>query len=334
MPFDTILECYFPDGQWEIEQGHTGWNNTTRYINAEGRRWVLRIYETHKDERKVRYEHLLLTALNEMPLSFRVPCPARLPAGDTFIRLTDGSERLACLFAYIEGVRPEEDVFNVVQLGTAAGELMQALAGLSLPESPVYPPYYEMDSAYPLCTPDSLAAFCGDPPAELQGEKPELKLIEAEIRSFRTLLPRFRSLPHQLVHGDINASNALSTRETGGRIAAILDFEFCTWDLRAMEVAVLLSGFLNGESAMEKIESFLQGAGQRVRMSPAELEAIPALIRLRALDVFLHFLNRYLEGIDGAAVIREQTLSVAEGIRKLDELREPLEQAVQRYLTS
>ena len=29
-------------------------------------------------------------------------------SGDKMVRVQDGSERYACLFAYIEGVRPEE----------------------------------------------------------------------------------------------------------------------------------------------------------------------------------------------------------------------------------
>jgi len=56
-------------------------------------------------------------------------------------------------------------------------------------------------------------------------------------------------LPHQLIHGDLNASNALA--DEAGRICAILDFEFVTYDLRVMEAAVFLSDMVRSSEATE-----------------------------------------------------------------------------------
>ncbi|WP_391572824.1 phosphotransferase [Cohnella sp.] len=330
VPFDSILQRFFPSGCWEIEQGHSGWNNTTRFVRADGRRWVLRIYETHKDEDKVRFEHRLLEKLNEANLSFRVPRPAVCSDRNTIVRLEDGTERLACLFAYLEGERPaEENAAAAQSLGEATAELIYALGKLNLTEAVAYAPYYEMESSYPWCTPDKVARFCEEAPVELAEEAKALRFIGEELNAFRAFLPRFRTLPHQLIHGDINFSNCLSAPDNTDRIGSILDFEFCTRDLRAMEIAVVVSGFLDADNGREMIHAFLRGAGSRVRLSPEEAEAIPHLIRLRTLDVFLHFLNRYFDGVDGIAVLKEQTTSASSNLRKLNEESEWLATAVE-----
>ncbi len=333
MSFDSILGRFFPDGRWEIEQGHSGWNNTTRFVRADGRKWVLRIYETHKDAEKIRFEHRLLEKFNEVNLSYRVPRPAACDDGSTIVRLEDGTDRLACLFAYIDGDRPEEgDARAAESLGEATGELVRALAELEPPGSPAYAPYYEMESSYSLCAPDRVGRFCEEPPAELKGEAAALRLIGEELNAFRAYLPRFRSLPHQLIHGDINFSNCLVSADGSGRISAVLDFEFCTRDLRAMEIAVVLSGFLGAEDGGRLIVAFLRGAGRRIRLSEEELEAIPGLVRLRTLDVFLHFLNRYFDGIDDISALREQASSAARNLLRLGGESEWLAGTVKKHL--
>ncbi|RED54704.1 phosphotransferase [Cohnella lupini] len=335
MPFDQVLSHYFSGGNWVVAKGQSGWNNTTRFIEAEGRKWVLRIYETHKDMAKIRYEHELLLALNEKSLPFLIPVPVRSRNGGTIVKLEDGTERLACLFHHIEGERPEMGNRDIAYLfGIASGQLSRALDGLSLEGQPMYPPYYEMDSAHPLCAPEDVAKFCYSPPETFQSDAAALRLIGESIERFRGYLPQFKTLPHQLIHGDINHSNSLVEAGNKRRLAAILDFEFCTWDLRAMEIAVLISGFLNEEGAMVNVDRFLNGVGEQLRLDRSEAEAIPLLVQLRILDVFLHFLGRYWDGVDGIDVLREQTQSAYEGLQKLEFVDRELLKLCLRHLTA
>lgn len=102
---DSLLSKYFVDGDWRgMDQQGNGMNNTTRFVLAGGERYVLRIYETHRDEDKVRYEHAVLLRLVEQRLSFGTPVLARAKNGETFVYTTEG--KLAALFRYQEGVRP------------------------------------------------------------------------------------------------------------------------------------------------------------------------------------------------------------------------------------
>lgn len=335
MPFDQVLQRYFTNEQWKVEEGQSGWNNTTRFVESEGCRYVMRIYETHRDVEKVRFEHEVLLALSKLTLPFQVPIPQRCMDGSTIVELMDGTQRLACLFAYIEGKRPDEGDGNVVySIGQVAGQLSKALSGLEFIDTPVYPPYYEMDKAHPLCTADKVATFCNEPPLAFQGESAQLRTIGEAIERFRVFLPQFRALPHQLIHGDMNHSNCLVSVEEGSKISAVLDFEFCTHDLRVMELAVIVSGLLSDDQPLTGIESLFTGFGEQLQLNRAEVEAIPLLVELRILDVFLHFLGRYWDGVDGEDVLREQTMSAFDGLLKLQKHSDALSTLSFRHLTT
>jgi homoserine kinase type II len=333
--FDQVLRRYFANAKWEVKEGQSGWNNTTRFVESESRRYVLRIYETHRDKDKVRFEHELLLALSVQSLPFEVPVPQRCGDGSTIVELTDGTQRLACLFAYIEGKRPAEDDSNVVySLGQAAGILSKALSRLTVKGDPIYPPYYEMDLSHPQCTEDKVAAFCSEPPIVFQGESVQLRAIGVAIERFRVFLPQFRALPHQLIHGDINHSNCLVSEVDNNKLTAVLDFEFCTYDLRVMELAVLVSGLLADDQPLASIESLLTGFGEQLQLNRDEVEAIPLLVELRIFDVFLHFLGRFWDGVDGEDVLRVQTLSAFDGLLMLEKHSQALSSISFRHLTT
>lgn len=356
MKYEDVLASFGLRGNWSVTEGRSGWNNTTRYMeNNDGDKLVLRVYETHRDAGKVRFEHAVLRALNGSGLPFAIPCPIVAPDGGTYVRLSDGTDRLACAFAYLDGDRPpEREPGAAYAIGEAAARLSEGLAAVLPNETPAYPPYYELDRAYPLCTEERMEALCADPPAAFAAEAGRLRTLAGALRDIRAALPRLRELPHQLVHGDLNASNLLGTAD---RVSAVLDFEFCTRDARAMEVAVLVSGYVDEasmpsdeeedarldaiskpadddtEAALRLAEEALRGFGSRRKLTLAEAEAVPLLVRLRKLDVFLHFLSRYWDGVDGAEVLLAQLRSAERGLARLDRLGERLQRACLTYLT-
>lgn len=357
MKYEDILAAFGLRGNWTVSEGRSGWNNTTRFMeNRGGDKLVLRVYETHRDAGKVRFEHAVLRALNGFDLPFAVPCPIVAPDGRTYVRLSDGTDRLACAFPYLDGDRPPERDFGAAYaIGVAAARLSAALADALPDETPAYPPYYELDRAYPLCTEERLEALCADPPAAFAAEAGRLRTLAAALRNIRAALPRLRELPHQLVHGDLNAGNLLGTAD---RVSAVLDFEFCTRDARAMEIAVLVSGYVDEaskpsdeeeadarldatsepddadvEAALRLAMETLRGFGERLKLTRAEAEAVPLLVRLRKLDVFLHFLSRYWDGVDGEEVLLAQLRSAERGLARLDRVGERLRRACLTYLT-
>jgi homoserine kinase type II len=310
-------ERFFGPSGYEIAQSTGGMNNTTRQVRTGEGTYILRLYNTHQDAAKAEFEHdvLIRLARSGSGLSFRVPEPVRALEGRTVIRLQP-SGKLAAAFRYICGHMPDlGQPEQALAFGKASGELSRQLALIEkeLPEGwqPAYPPYYELDHAHASCPLPEAALFCSDPPAEFGGARESLRFLADEITRIRPILAELRSLPHQLIHGDLNASNALLAED--GSIAALLDFEFVTTDLRAMEAAVCLSGLIpdSGEACEEEavwevLAAFWQGFQRANPLTAAETAVVPVLMQLRNLDVFLHFLGRYKEGVDDSSVLAGQ----------------------------
>lgn len=93
---DEILVHYFPAGSWVTRVGQSGANNTTRFVHVGDEQYVLRVYETHQDVDKVKYEHAILVALEEMPLPFSIPKPIQTRTGKHLFE--QGMERLPVYF--------------------------------------------------------------------------------------------------------------------------------------------------------------------------------------------------------------------------------------------
>lgn len=314
-----IVQQYWRNWTGHQKEGKGGWNNTTYFVQEGPKQAVVRIYNTHQDIEKIKFEHHVLTLLGQKTYTFKVPQPLTTLNGETVVQVPDGSGRYACLFEYIEGESMgERDALLPSVLGEATGELSLALSQIKLEQVPIYPPYYELKQAYPLCTNETLLSLCYDPPAELSDIQHLLTELYIAYQHVIDKLDKLRNLPHQLVHGDLNHSNLLSEQ---GQIKAWLDFEFCTRDVRVMEIAVLLADLLgDGEGgALEQnnIAQFCWGFRQFVQLEEGEIMAIPLLMLLRKVDVFLHFASRYLEKIDPPSVLIQQASLLCQDLQQL-----------------
>lgn len=299
---------WFPSQTWSMRIGEGGMNNTTRFVEVEDTSYVLRLYETHRDINKIMFEHRILLALNkrEDRLPYCVPVPIELPTGGTVVRLDANEGKLAALFTFTDGCNPTwGDTRQLQQFGKSVGQLSSALAAITIDHKPVYPPYYEIEHIHPSCTPDAIREFCLHPPGPFKAQHAELSYIYGRFAAFYQAIPVLRKLPHQLVHGDINGSNMLVDED--GQITAILDFEFVTLDVRVMELAVCLSDLIDPTLMEDELRrdcaAFYSGYRQVIRLEEEEMKLLPLLIELRRLDVFIHFLGRYVDGVDGQSVL-------------------------------
>ncbi|PQP80110.1 aminoglycoside phosphotransferase [Paenibacillus sp. PCH8] len=331
-----VLALYGLASDWQGEREKGGMNNSTFVLHVDGQGYVLRQYETHNDQKKIAFEHEVLRALQRSNFKLEVPSPVEcsLGAGGTFLPVKDnltGHTKIVTLFHYREGANPvwhkPEQLFG---LGQAAGTLSSAMVKLDISLEPVYPPYYRIQDAYPLCSPERLLQLCTSPPEPLVACANELKELRDVLPDLFEALRGMEQLPHQLVHGDVNASNVLADQQ--GEICAILDFEFATWDVRVMELAVPMSDLLTMDKSEDWMwqaqESLIKGFREQVSLEPEELLAIPQLILLRSLDVVMHFISRMFEGTDAPEVAVNQIVKLKQRIDWMllheDRLREML----------
>ncbi|MEC0183096.1 phosphotransferase [Paenibacillus peoriae] len=315
---EAILRRHWPEWNGTLQKRTGGWNNTTYFVKGSGRSGVLRVYDTHRDRDKIEFEHAVLQALSKHSLSFRAPMPMRTVTGETVVQLEKESGKYVCLFDYIEGKSPrEQDSSFAYSFGEVTGELSAVLATFKLELAPVYRPYYALQQSYPLCNQEIIREVCLNPPEPLKALHDELRLIGKVYEEIADSLHALEELPHQLVHGDLNASNLLVKDSDHSQVAALLDFEFCTLDVRVMEPAVILSGFLGQPQETQAVRDFCQGFCRRIHLSRAEIDAVPVLMLLRKVDVFLHFLSRFLEGTDQPHVLQEQVKQVSADLLQL-----------------
>ncbi|PGV53813.1 phosphotransferase [Bacillus sp. AFS037270] len=221
------------------------------------------------------------------------------------------------MFKFIDGKNPAlEDLDQINSFGMVTGQLTAELAEVSVNQLPVYRPYYDIESTHPRCSLDQIKDFSLTPPEDFVELTQELLIIYKQLVLFQDRVPFLKRLPHQLVHGDLNASNILTGGD--GKISAILDFEFVTHDLRVMEVAVSISDFIDDEEdetiIFKKITAFLMGFGSRITLTEGEIQVLPLLIQLRSLDVFIHFLGRYWDGVDSIDTVKKYIRKAAQRV--------------------
>ncbi|MFB5674053.1 phosphotransferase [Paenibacillus terreus] len=93
---NELIRRYWPAYSGRLEKRPGGWNNTTFFVEGNRYKGIFRIYETHKDHEKIRFEHAVLEALQHQPLSFKVPAPVRTADGDTLVQLGADEGKYPC----------------------------------------------------------------------------------------------------------------------------------------------------------------------------------------------------------------------------------------------
>jgi len=299
---NEVLSYYEWQGTPRIIPGPSGMNNTTLVVEDDVSKSIVRLYNGHEDKEKLQFEHLMLSKLQQCNLPISTPS-LKLNKQQATITVTR-SGKLAAAFHYIEGERPSVDnLEQMISLARAAAELSKALSTLTIDEQPAYSPYYELESNYAPIDHSSLLELLGH--EELVDLEEQLLHIQGERLQLEALKPQFQALPHQWIHGDLNNTNCLAIHND---IVALLDFEFVTLDLRVMELAVLLTEMISRDREKDqsqmKLNAMLQAFHEIVQLNEQELLLLPQLIKLRCVDVVMHFINRFNQGLDAPHVLR------------------------------
>ena len=126
-----ILACYFLS-DCQIHQGASGMNNLTRFIEHEGKKYVLRVYQNHSDENLVQVEQEILKRIKGVPVPVLVPTMR----GDYLVRMYD---KIAVLFEYQEGVNLKlERLDQYKNYGEMIGKLSHALGELEVDKEAIH----------------------------------------------------------------------------------------------------------------------------------------------------------------------------------------------------
>jgi len=210
---------------------------------------------------------------------------------------------LAALFPWLPGDHPDrQDTAAAFGAAVALGQLDQALAALSLPRDQVPVPLGDFMRRYPTLAdlPRMLATLTSDAAA--------IDRIANLYHQLSEKLPAlYASLPCQMVHSDYAPSNILME---GTRVTAVLDFEFCTHDLRALDLTVALSWWpielLGSGQEWPLIIALGTGYASQIHLTDDEIAALPTLLQMRSMSSLLHRMTRYTQGLDSADFLRQR----------------------------
>ena len=262
----------------------------------------MRVYKNTADSRRVRYEHTVLAALAERPLSFRVAAPIPAAGGETVVSLEGG---LAALFPRLEGERVERSsLVHARACGVALAELHAALRRIDPGPAPSLARYGDLDQIH-ANVPDPWAL-----PRALPLEEPVRVRFTGILERLRERVPYlYATLPHQLCHNDFSPGNLLMR---GDAVGAVLDFEFVGPDLRALDVCtcwywLAVRGW-NGRDGLDPqtVRAFLEGYAVSAEhpeqperpLTPDELSAMADITLLRGAVSVIHREGRRRAGLD------------------------------------
>lgn len=282
----------------EFIRTDTGVNNRVYYVKCNHEtKSVLRIYNNGNDTRKIQTEHRILNYLSGMYLPYAIPnANLDLIENKPYVVLSNNS--VASLFTLIEGQNPK--LYNVLEVGIACGLLNSAMSKIQLdPSISIRLPYCMIYSVHPCMTRDLFFAQLKRSDVQVLGEC--VAELEGWMHHMEEKIPELLSndLPRQWIHGDLNYDNVLCDDCV---VTGIVDFEFSSYDWRAMELATALSKYAAESDPLSYFIPFVQGySATAVPLTAAEISVLPDLIMLRVLSMSVYFIGRALTGEDSWA---------------------------------
>lgn len=281
---------------------HQGNNNECIGVRTGAGNFVWKTYTSYDDVAAVHYEHCLLQWLAAARLSFTVPAPIPACDGTT---LWCGRGRWAALTPWLPGASLDPaNLDHVELLGSAVGELLVALQQyppMLRPGRPLFQIPFDFPS--PSLDPFTLSAQdLGFPDTPRHDDLCRWWREEAaQLRAF--IDGPYRTLPRQLCHNDVTPANVLVE---GGRVSAMLDFEFAAPAARALDVAMGLRMTMRvwqNPEPWDTVRRFCQGYTRWLPIMEAEARALPWLMRLRGAISVLWWLGRRGHANDGPTTL-------------------------------
>jgi len=274
-----------PDGIEAIGAGNV---NDSWDVRASSMRWILRRYSTARLPAGIPFEHAVLQQL--AMAGWPVPAPFAAPDGSTLVKV---GARYHALFPFLHGTPLDDPSLH----GAVLGRLHATTSRLTIKARATWPRLVDY-ARRPF--PEALAAYAASDPDAAAAALRHHGLVARELAAIGTA--DAVSLP---VHGDFHTGNLLFQ---GGRLSAVLDFDFARVDLRVADVAIAL-GFLADSASRAALVSAYES---QQPLSENERRLLAPLRRARELERLGYGLRRWQKGEP------DQHAEVQAGLRRLD----------------
>lgn len=278
---------------------HGGYNNHLFRVDVSGQpAHVLRVYGNHSNPRLIEHELAVVLQLQRQKLPFAVPAPEFTRRGEMCATVpTPDGIKLMVLLPFLRGANPTPSSLGQARaVGSAIAQLLNAMKrvdtrGLRLP-----PSYLMLERVHPL-VPEPLRAM--DELGTLADKTTHFQINNILERVMSEANGAWRAIGAQLTHGDVIPGNILTE---GERVSAILDFENCANNPRAMDLAGALDTWLwdvlgDANALWQRFDALGTGFSSVTKLSRDEIAALPTLILLRNASVLMHLIGRFTSGL-------------------------------------
>lgn len=293
--FNELVSHYFELQPEAFRPVPFGLTNHSRIVDINNRSYIARIYDkSTKTIDRLRYEIELTAFLTQQQLSFDVPFFLRTINDSTYVELSNG--QLGVMMLFIEGAAPDlERLLDVEEYGRVVGEVSVALqAYLPSAQSSSHISFNRVESLHPLANNNHVLQFLSKPPFFIAQQKLD-KIIEI-MNELKHIQPKLDQLPKQVVHHDLLLFNLLIDPETR-KMNGVLDFDFASYDVRALEPAICITHLVQVNSQpLEAIAVFWSEYKRFMELTPVEIVYVPALIRLYYIALIYIYIGQAYSG--------------------------------------
>ena len=274
-----------------------GVENSNYFLQTERGSFILTLYEKRVDPADLPFFLGLMDHLAAQDIA----CPTPIHARDgEALRTLAG--RPAAIISFLQGVSPRRvDIRHCAPLGRALAEMHLAADGFAMARP----------NALSLAGWRPLFERCGPRAHEVQnglaGE------IELELEILEANWPT--GLPTGVIHADLFPDNVFFL---GDRVSGVIDFYFACNDFLAYDLAICINAWCfekDGSFNVTKARHMLNAYRAARPFSPAELAAIPVLLRGGALRFLLTRLHDWLFHPEGALVTPHNPLEYYRKLR-------------------
>ena len=274
-----------------------GVENSNYFLQTERGSFILTLYEKRVDPADLPF----FLGLMDHLAAQEIACPTPIHARDgEALRTLAG--RPAAIISFLQGVSPRRvDIRHCAPLGRALAEMHLAADGFAMARP----------NALSLAGWRPLFERCGPRAHEVQnglaGE------IELELEILEANWPT--GLPTGVIHADLFPDNVFFL---GDRVSGVIDFYFACNDFLAYDLAICINAWCfekDGSFNVTKARHMLNAYRAARPFSPAELAAIPVLLRGGALRFLLTRLHDWLFHPEGALVTPHNPLEYYRKLR-------------------
>ncbi|GIP31660.1 phosphotransferase [Paenibacillus sp. J2TS4] len=291
-----LISQYFDENMENAESVPFGITNYTQKVTVNNQKYIARIYDSHsKNVERLKFEIELMSFLEQQNLSFQVPGFVTSKRKENFVQLSNG--QLGSIVNFIEGEAPDlSRDSDVKEYGRSVGELSKALSHFATELIQPEIKFYDLNSLHPLCNERSVSQFFERPPFDIDNN--HFRLLMNTYHS----IPKYRSgldrLPKQIIHHDLLIFNLLIDRELR-KMNGILDFDFASNDVRALELAICLNHLLQTkDSDFSNVEIFLEEYSRSMELTNEEIQWIPYLMQMYYVSLLCIYIGQHYSGRD------------------------------------